>query len=129
MLTRHVFQWECSTALKLFHQLSCQSGYFIKNRRFSSAANETHKNRGCVMSQSGYFEVKAVSDCVVCKTRGFNELALITMCHPRRHPQFHNVLDYIIITISHQITRTSNMKKDRTAPQSNIHAKKRVCVI
>lgn len=74
------------------------------------------------MSQSGYFEVKAVSDCVVCKTRGFNE------CHPRWHPQFHNVLDCNIITISHRITRSGNMKKDRTAPQSNIHTKKHVCV-
>lgn len=34
------------------------------------------------MSQSGYFEVKAVPDCVVCKTRGFNELALITSVIP-----------------------------------------------
>lgn len=83
-------------------------------------------NCRCVMSQPRYFKVDACQDCALCKknkTRGFNQLASITKCRPRRHPQFHHVLEYHILTVSHWITRSSNTKTDSAAAQFNIPTK------
>lgn len=85
-------------------------------------------NCRCVMSQPRYFKVDACQDCALCKKnpkkpRGFNQLASITKCRPRRHPQFHHVLEYHILTVSHWITRSSNTKTDSAAAEFNIPTK------
>lgn len=85
-------------------------------------------NCRCVMSQPRYFKVDACQDCTLCKkqkqkTRGFNQLASITKCRPRRHPQFHHVPEYHILTVSHWLTRSSNTKTDSAAAEFNIPTK------